>query len=139
MFHLCEHAYFDNFITMCILLNIFSMMLNSLEYEAIDCFAANMFWINLVFTAIFLLEMIIKLIGLGPRWYFVDSWNILDFTIVIFSIVIVAADVQAREYQCGDKIESTLSFLRVVRVCHKLPPHPHSDTLRKAVLERKER
>ena len=41
--------------------------------------------LNYVFTGIFALESIIKLLGLG-RAYFTDNWNIFDFTVVIGSI-----------------------------------------------------
>ena len=121
MFDLCQHAYFDLFITICIGLNIFCMMINSLEYEAIECFTATMFWVNVVFTIVFWCEMIVKMIGLGLRWYFLDSWNILDFVVVIFSVIILAMDIQTQEYRCGDKSNSDFSVLRVFRV--RVSPH----------------
>ena len=39
------------------------------------------------YTVAFILEMIFKLIGLGPRLYVADVFNILDATIVLMSIV----------------------------------------------------
>ena len=41
---------------------------------------------NLLFTAIFLLEMIIKMIGFGIRGYLRDRFNIFDCLVVIISI-----------------------------------------------------
>mmetsp|Transcript_34344 Transcript_34344/g.24842 ORF Transcript_34344/g.24842 Transcript_34344/m.24842 type:complete len:92 (+) Transcript_34344:134-409(+) len=41
---------------------------------------------NLLFVAVFTLEAIIKLIGLGT-FYFKDGWNIFDLSIVIGSLV----------------------------------------------------
>ena len=46
--------------------------------------------INLSFYSIFTLEMILKLIGLGIKEYFRDSFNAFDFTIVIISSIDVA-------------------------------------------------
>ena len=43
--------------------------------------------LNYYFAAVFLLEAIIKLIGLSPREYFRDGFNCFDFIIVIFSII----------------------------------------------------
>jgi hypothetical protein len=41
---------------------------------------------NLIFTSIFTLELVIKLSGLGPRAYFLDWFNILDFAVVVVSL-----------------------------------------------------
>ena len=42
---------------------------------------------NQVFAYIFLVEAVVKLIGLGFYQYFDDSWNIFDFTLVVLSLV----------------------------------------------------
>ena len=117
---------FDKFITTCIVLNILSMMVNSLEFEVVECFTANLFWINVVFTVIFLAEAAIKMTGLGPRWYFLDSWNILDFIVVVFSIVILAMDIHYETYSCEEKDGEAFGALRIFRVSatslsHSLP------------------
>ena len=39
------------------------------------------------FFAIFLLEMIIKQLGLGFKNYFYDSFNSFDFLIILLSII----------------------------------------------------
>ena len=43
--------------------------------------------LNNIFTYCFILEMIIKLIGLGFREYSRDSFNIFDAIVVVLSIV----------------------------------------------------
>ena len=43
--------------------------------------------INLIFAGIFFLEMIVKLLGMGPSNYIKDSYNIFDAVIVTISIV----------------------------------------------------
>ena len=43
-------------------------------------------YLNFIFTGIFILEAIVRLIALRFD-YFKQGWNIFDFTIVIFSIV----------------------------------------------------
>lgn len=42
--------------------------------------------INLVFTAIFTLEAVVRIVALRLH-YFTQPWNIFDFTIVILSII----------------------------------------------------
>lgn len=42
---------------------------------------------NYAFLAIFVLEMIIKLLGLGFKEYFIDGYNVFDCVIVMLSIV----------------------------------------------------
>lgn len=43
--------------------------------------------INIVFTSLFTIESILKIIGFGFKNYFRDSWNTFDFITVIGSIV----------------------------------------------------
>jgi len=43
--------------------------------------------VNIVFFGIFTMEMLIKLLGMGPKNYVRDSFNIFDAVIVILSIV----------------------------------------------------
>jgi len=47
----------------------------------------------------YILEMVIKLIGLGIEKYFDDSWNVFDFSMVVLSTLSLA-------------LSTTLSFLR---------------------------
>jgi hypothetical protein len=42
---------------------------------------------NYIFTTIFTVEAIIKLIGLGPKIYFKEGWNIFDFIIALGSLL----------------------------------------------------
>lgn len=42
---------------------------------------------NEIFTWSFLLEMIVKLIGLGPNNYIKDRYNLFDAIIVIISLI----------------------------------------------------
>lgn len=41
--------------------------------------------INLVLTVLFSVELVMKIVGYGYR-FFLDSWNIFDLTIVILTI-----------------------------------------------------
>lgn len=45
---------------------------------------------NLFFTFLFLGELIVKFIGLGPKAYFPDTFNRFDFVVVMFSMIELA-------------------------------------------------
>lgn len=44
-------------------------------------------YLNYVFTAFFVIEAILKIIGLGLRSFLRDRFNIFDFIVVIISLV----------------------------------------------------
>ncbi|XP_040050360.2 voltage-dependent L-type calcium channel subunit alpha-1D isoform X20 [Gasterosteus aculeatus] len=46
--------------------------------------------LNMVFTGVFTVEMILKLIAFKPRNYFADAWNTFDALIVVGSVVDIA-------------------------------------------------
>ncbi len=72
---------FDNFILCTILVNAVSMSI--LWPSMSDELSNAMEWINFVCTLIFMLEMLLKHIGLGYKRYWNDSWNRFDGTIVL--------------------------------------------------------
>jgi len=126
-FRLVSHDNFDLAITGIILANIFTMMLQTHDQwrsSGVECWTSGMFWVNCLFTGAFILECTIKLLGLGPRWYFLNWWNVFDFIVVALSILTLAIDIITKEYQClaepavAADIGSLgwLSSLRVIRL-----------------------
>ncbi|XP_075430989.1 voltage-dependent L-type calcium channel subunit alpha-1D isoform X4 [Ascaphus truei] len=68
------------------------IMLNTLclamqHYGQSKTFNDVMDVMNMVFTAVFTVEMVLKLIAFKPKGYFSDAWNTFDSLIVIGSIV----------------------------------------------------
>jgi L-cystine uptake protein TcyP (sodium:dicarboxylate symporter family) len=53
--------------------------------DGITTFILSM--IDYVTTVFFVIEVLMKGFGLGPRNYFKDPWNIMDFIIVVASLV----------------------------------------------------
>lgn len=83
-FKLIQSKVFEITIMLCIIGNIISMAMN---YDGMsDQYAEVVDAINLAFTAIFIVELILKLIALDFQ-YFTSSWNNFDFCIVILSIL----------------------------------------------------
>jgi hypothetical protein len=69
--------------------------------------------INYIFSAIFLIEAIIKIIGLGKR-YFKNKWNIFDLLISIGAIVGIILDKVANI--SGVSSTTALRSFRVMRI-----------------------
>uniref|UniRef100_A0A3P9NQ46 Voltage-dependent L-type calcium channel subunit alpha n=1 Tax=Poecilia reticulata TaxID=8081 RepID=A0A3P9NQ46_POERE len=77
--------------------------------------------LNMVFTAVFTVEMVLKLIAFKPRGYFGDAWNVFDALVVIGSIVdIVLSEIDFSGslcYACVFNIARiSITFFRLFRV-----------------------
>uniref|UniRef100_A0A8D0CPI9 Voltage-dependent L-type calcium channel subunit alpha n=1 Tax=Sander lucioperca TaxID=283035 RepID=A0A8D0CPI9_SANLU len=83
--------------------------------------------LNLIFTVLFTVEMILKLMAFKARGYFGDPWNVFDFIIVIGSVVDVIlseVDVSTNYYyifksilmNSTDPIAVSITFFRLFRV-----------------------
>merc|ERR1711871_711271 len=73
---ICQNPNFETFILVLVIIN--SAVMASEHYPGSltgDSWTAMLDIINYAFVGIFTIEMIIKLIGLGPRSYFHDPWN----------------------------------------------------------------
>lgn len=82
---ICENKWFILSINLLIVANTICLGLDS--YPVNELLQTNLDNVNVVFFIIFLLEMIIKLIGLGHMNYLRDNYNIFDAIIVVLSIV----------------------------------------------------
>ena len=67
--------------------------------------------LNYTFALVFIFELILKLIGLGPRGYFKDSWNTFDFIITILTVIAEIASLTGYS-----KLGAAVNFLRIVRI-----------------------
>ena len=67
--------------------------------------------LNYLFTAIFTLEAIIKLIALKSA-YFHDNWNVFDFIIVLMTLIIRSLKFSSINVEFG----SSATILRAVRI-----------------------
>jgi hypothetical protein len=86
----------------CIVLNILTM---AMAYEGSKPLYDNTLEnINYAFTAVFILESLLKFIALGVKGFCVSGWNRFDLFVVLSSIVDILMNVIG---------SSTISFLRV--------------------------
>eukprot|EP01083_Nonionella_stella_P209215 758601_1 len=95
---------FDFLIIACILLN--SLILSMEKYPMSSELETFLFISNYIFTLIFAVEMILKVVGLSPVGYLNDSWNIFDGLIVLVSLVDI----------CLPSSNSSVTALRTFRL-----------------------
>uniref|UniRef100_A0A8C9RQJ7 Voltage-dependent N-type calcium channel subunit alpha n=1 Tax=Scleropages formosus TaxID=113540 RepID=A0A8C9RQJ7_SCLFO len=80
-------------------------------YGAPEVYEAMLKYLNIVFTALFSLECILKIIAFGPLNYLKDAWNVFDFVTVLGSIT----DILVTEIKVSTDHLINLSFLRLFR------------------------
>ncbi|XP_051914287.1 calcium channel, voltage-dependent, L type, alpha 1F subunit isoform X2 [Hippocampus zosterae] len=94
-----------------ILLNTVTLAVQ--HYEQSKTFSHIMDILNMVFTGLFTVEMLLKLLALRLRHYFVDAWNSFDALIVVGSVV----DIVVTEFSSGeDSSRVSITFFRLFRV-----------------------
>lgn len=68
---------------------------------------------NIIFTAIFTIEMVFKLLAFKVKHYFAETWNIFDFVVVILSNVDILV---TKSVSTVNNMDIKFSFFRLVRV-----------------------
>uniref|UniRef100_A0A8C5FW59 Voltage-dependent L-type calcium channel subunit alpha n=1 Tax=Gadus morhua TaxID=8049 RepID=A0A8C5FW59_GADMO len=76
--------------------------------------------LNVIFTVLFTVEMILKLMAFKAKGYFGDPWNVFDFVIVIGSVVdVTLSEVDVRIislFQSIHEVRVSITFFRLFRV-----------------------
>ncbi|KYN07935.1 Voltage-dependent T-type calcium channel subunit alpha-1G [Cyphomyrmex costatus] len=107
--------YFDLAIAAVIGLNVVTMAMEFYMMPKALTYALKIF--NYFFTAVFILESIMKLVALGIQLYLKDKWNQLDVGIVILSVVgIVLEEVESKIIPINPTIIRVMRVLRIARV-----------------------
>lgn len=101
-YKIINFRYFDGVIMVCIVFNIVTM---ALTYEgspsSYDKILEN---INYVFTGVFIMESLLKMMGLGLKGYLYSGWNKFDLFVVSTSLL---------DILMNNLGSSSFSFLRV--------------------------
>ncbi|XP_035378009.1 voltage-dependent L-type calcium channel subunit alpha-1C isoform X7 [Electrophorus electricus] len=85
VWYVVNSTYFEYLMFTLILLNTICLAMQ--HHGQSTSFNNAMNILNMLFTGLFTVEMILKLIAFKPRGYFSDPWNVFDFLIVIGSII----------------------------------------------------
>uniref|UniRef100_A0A3P8VIU5 Voltage-dependent L-type calcium channel subunit alpha n=1 Tax=Cynoglossus semilaevis TaxID=244447 RepID=A0A3P8VIU5_CYNSE len=115
VWYVVNSTYFEYLMFTLILLNTICLAMQ--HHGQTKNFNDAMNILNMLFTGLFTVEMILKLIAFKPRHYFVDAWNTFDALIVVGSIV----DIAITEVNCslGNSEENariSITFFRLFRV-----------------------
>ena len=114
---------FNYSITGIIVLNTVVMAIES--YPEDPTIAGISYALNLLFTFIFVVEMIIKMIGLGLRGYCSDGFNIFDGTVVTISLVELGIALSGGGSGGGLAILRSLRLVRVFKLARSWPDLQH--------------
>lgn len=126
---------FDVFIMICIVLN---MVIMGMTYDDEPVAYTNaLLYINYIFSGIFLIECILKLIAYRHT-YFKSSWNVFDFIVVIGSIVdILMSTMDSSSFaflRAGPQLVRILRVLRVSRLLRLINKYPGLQALIKTIM-----
>ncbi|XP_070416808.1 voltage-dependent T-type calcium channel subunit alpha-1G isoform X13 [Equus przewalskii] len=108
--HLCTSHYLDLFITGVIGLNVITMAME--HYRQPQVLDEALKVCNYVFTVIFVLESVLKLVAFGFRRFFQDRWNQLDLAIVLLSIMGITLE----EIEVNASLPINPTIIRIMRV-----------------------
>ncbi|XP_011633278.1 voltage-dependent T-type calcium channel subunit alpha-1G-like isoform X4 [Pogonomyrmex barbatus] len=117
---LVEHKYFQQGILLAILINTLSM---GIEYHnQPEQLTVAVEISNIVFSAIFAVEMLLKVIAEGPFGYISNGFNVFDGIVVILSVVeLCQAVVEERGGSSGLSVLRTFRLLRILKLVRFLP------------------
>ncbi|XP_029689354.1 voltage-dependent L-type calcium channel subunit alpha-1D [Takifugu rubripes] len=91
------------------------------HYEQSKLFTSIMDILNMIFTVVFTVEMVIKLLALRAHHYFIDPWNSFDALIVVGSVLDIAVSEFSGggghgEGSKGESGKVSITFFRLFRV-----------------------
>ncbi|KAM6436851.1 voltage-dependent L-type calcium channel subunit alpha-1C isoform 7-T7 [Liasis olivaceus] len=111
VWYVVNSTYFEYLMFVLILLNTICLAMQHYGQSCIFKEAMNI--LNMLFTGLFTVEMVLKLIAFKPKGYFSDPWNIFDFLIVIGSIIDV---ILSETNNTEDNSRISITFFRLFRV-----------------------
>ncbi|XP_031165476.1 voltage-dependent T-type calcium channel subunit alpha-1H-like [Sander lucioperca] len=106
----CTSHYLDLFITIIIFTNLLTMSME--HYKQPRYFEEILKYCNYVFTVVFVIEAILKLIAFGLRRFFKERWNQLDLAIVLLSIMGITLE----EIEMNASLPINPTIIRIMRV-----------------------
>ncbi|XP_062304557.1 voltage-dependent T-type calcium channel subunit alpha-1G [Osmerus eperlanus] len=107
---LCTSHYLDLFITVIIATNVLTMAME--HYDQPQFLEEVLKHCNYLFTLVFVIEAVLKLIAFGLRRFFKDRWNQLDLAIVLLSIMGITLE----EIEMSAALPINPTIIRIMRV-----------------------
>ncbi|TRY59084.1 hypothetical protein DNTS_008394 [Danionella cerebrum] len=107
---LCTNHYLDLFITGIIGINVVTMSIE--HFNQPQYLEEALKYCNYVFTVVFIIEALLKLVAFGVRRFFKDRWNQLDLAIVLLSIMGITLE----EIKMNAALPINPTIIRIMRV-----------------------
>ncbi|XP_057201001.1 voltage-dependent T-type calcium channel subunit alpha-1H isoform X2 [Triplophysa rosa] len=107
---LCTNHYLDLFITGIICINVVTMSIE--HFQQPPYLDEGLKYCNYVFTIIFIIEALLKLVAFGFRRFFKDRWNQLDLAIVLLSVMGITLE----EIKMNAALPINPTIIRIMRV-----------------------
>ncbi|KAJ3592264.1 hypothetical protein NHX12_007392 [Muraenolepis orangiensis] len=104
---------FDIFIMVLICLNMVTMMVETENQN--DKITNSLYWINVVFIAMFTAECVLKMVALR-HYYFTAGWNIFDFIVVVLSIMGIFLSTLFKGYFVSPTLFRVFRLARIGRI-----------------------
>uniref|UniRef100_A0A8C3JSD4 Voltage-dependent L-type calcium channel subunit alpha n=1 Tax=Calidris pygmaea TaxID=425635 RepID=A0A8C3JSD4_9CHAR len=124
IWYVVTSSYFEYLMFFLILLNTICLGMQHYNQSAEMNHISDI--LNVAFTILFTLEMILKLMAFKAKGYFGDPWNVFDFLIVIGSIIdVILSEIDVNSvFQCSpgnsedsdDNSRVSITFFRLFRV-----------------------
>uniref|UniRef100_A0A663MEZ8 Voltage-dependent L-type calcium channel subunit alpha n=1 Tax=Athene cunicularia TaxID=194338 RepID=A0A663MEZ8_ATHCN len=111
IWYVVTSSYFEYLMFFLILLNTICLGMQHYNQSAEMNHISDI--LNVAFTILFTLEMILKLLAFKVKGYFGDPWNVFDFLIVIGSIIdVILSEIDDSD----DNSRVSITFFRLFRV-----------------------
>ncbi|NXO97580.1 CAC1S protein, partial [Certhia brachydactyla] len=119
IWYVVTSSYFEYLMFFLILLNTICLGMQHYNQSAEMNHISDI--LNVAFTILFTLEMVLKLMAFKVKGYFGDPWNVFDFLIVIGSIIdVILSEIDVTVVLClqdsDDNSRVSITFFRLFRV-----------------------
>ncbi|GFR71119.1 sodium channel protein [Elysia marginata] len=112
---LVDHKAFESIVLIVILGSSLSLAFEDIYLYQKPDFERALHYCNILFAALFALEMVLKWIGLGLKEYFTNFWTVLDFFIVCVSVLSLIGESTGLSNITAFRSLRTLRALRPLR------------------------
>jgi len=117
-YHLVTWNIFDLFIMVVIVTNMvfFGIDFFAPGHQNLATIRSVITGANYIFLGIYIVEMLLKWLGLGLKQYFKDPWNQFDFTLVALSVLDTVLVQVGGDFEFPAAVIRVLRLFRVVRI-----------------------
>uniref|UniRef100_A0A8C7L3P6 Voltage-dependent L-type calcium channel subunit alpha n=1 Tax=Oncorhynchus kisutch TaxID=8019 RepID=A0A8C7L3P6_ONCKI len=114
VWYIVTSCYFEYLMFLLIMLNTMCLGMQHCNQSTHVTDLSDM--LNVIFTVLFTVEMVLKLMAFKAKGYFGDPWNVFDFVIVIGSVVDVILSEVDVTIADSENARVSITFFRLFRV-----------------------